>query len=147
MILIARHLLKNQFFHPGKMVWIAPKLEQFRGKFQFWSSRFVPNCPNWPKSQIYQGLDSLGVFRKKTPSPYGRGCLLARFIYSNKLRRIMSGTANFGDHTGRKAWYEFKDYAMFKQQGIDRFTLLLECQDVCGQEQNGGAALNTVRSN
>lgn len=92
---------KNQFSHPGKMVCHAPKLEQFRpnlklqqicqnwktpaistisaqfrSRFQFWSSSFVPNCPNWRESLLFQGLASLEVFRKKTPSPYGRECPL-----------------------------------------------------------------------
>ena len=35
----------------------------------------------------------------------------------------------------RKAWYELKDYATSKKQGIDRFTLTLERKDVLGQEQ------------
>ena len=86
-------------FPPGKMVCHAPKLEQFRpnlklkqicqnwkipaistvsaqfrARFQFWSSSFVPNCPNWTESLLFQGLASLEVFRKKTPSPYGREC-------------------------------------------------------------------------
>ena len=90
---------KNQFSRPGKMVCRAPKLEQFRPnlklqqicqnwetpaistvsaqfrpRFQFWSSSFVPNCPNWRESLLFQGLASLEVFRKKTPSPYGREC-------------------------------------------------------------------------
>lgn len=91
--------LKNLFSHPGEMVCRAPKLAQFgpnlklwricqnceslgisRGsaqflaKFQFWSFSFVPNCPNWPQRLIFKGLTSLAVFRKKTPSPYGREC-------------------------------------------------------------------------
>ncbi len=90
---------KNQFSHPGKMVYRAPKLEQFRPnlklqqicqnwktpaiskvsaqfrvRFQFCSSSFVPNYPNWTESLLFQGLASLEVFRKKTPSPYGREC-------------------------------------------------------------------------
>jgi len=91
--------LKNYFPHPGKMVCHASKLAQFgpnlklwqicqncekpvisrvsaqfRAKFQFWSFSFVPNCPNWPQHLVFKGLISLEVFRKKTPSPYGREC-------------------------------------------------------------------------
>jgi hypothetical protein len=35
----------------------------------------------------------------------------------------------------RKAWYDLKDYATSKKQGIDHFTLKLEHKDVLGQEQ------------
>ena len=35
----------------------------------------------------------------------------------------------------RKSWFELKDYATSKRNGIDQFTLMLERKDVNGQEQ------------
>ncbi len=35
----------------------------------------------------------------------------------------------------RKAWYALEDYATSKQNGIDRFTLMIERKNVLGQEQ------------
>lgn len=35
----------------------------------------------------------------------------------------------------RKSWYVLEDYATAKQQGIDRFTLMIERKQVLGQEQ------------
>ena len=35
----------------------------------------------------------------------------------------------------RKSWFELKDYATAKQNGIERFTLMLERKNVNGQEQ------------
>ena len=111
---------KNQFSHPGKMVCCAPKLEQFRpnlklqqicqnwkkpaistvsaqfwARFQFWSSSFVPNCPNWRESLLFQGLASLEVFRKKTPilTVYERALRL-------RLRLFVYGNLSFGGGRG-----------------------------------------------
>lgn len=35
----------------------------------------------------------------------------------------------------RKAWYELKDYATAKHNGIDAFTLMIERKNILGQEQ------------
>ena len=123
--------------HPATLVWDAPKLEQFRsnlklrplcqtfrnpinprvlkqfgGQFQFWSSSFVPNCPNWPKGLQFQGLDSLDVFRKKTPSPYGRegpyggplsgrGCWLAMTSFPLTNQEVTNGSSNQSAHSAQ----------------------------------------------
>lgn len=35
----------------------------------------------------------------------------------------------------RKSWFVLSDFADSKKHGIDRFTLMLECREVSGQEQ------------